>query len=305
MSTMDEIDSMLVAKLFQSESKFGKVRMVKGSFRSIASELNLDEDTIRKRIKALQSAGLLTGWEVHVNPAALGCVMYLLWMDVDPKLLKSDVLKRIRMVHGVLGIIDMVSQTVVIQLVCRTEQSFQRSVNLITEIANGRTIFSYKSQFPASGFRPSPDDWRLIKEVRRRPTSSYYELGRAVGISSRAAKRRLEKLISSRIISIIPGIDLKALKGGIAVDMMVTYSSADLKRGLDAKIASRIGSYAIRVGWGDELHGHFTFAASGIAAARDVSDWVRTLSGATILKLDFMADVVSLPDVYDELIPQE
>jgi DNA-binding Lrp family transcriptional regulator len=305
MSSLDEIDSMVVSKLFQSESKFGTLRMVKGSFRRIASELNLDEDTIRKRIKALQSAGFLKGWDVHVNPATFGCGAYLLWMDVDPKLLKSDVLKRIRMVHGVLGIVDMVSQTVVVQLVCRTEQSFRRSADLITEISNGKTLFSYRSLFPASNFRPSPDDWRLIKEVRRRPTSSYNELGRAVGISSRAVRRRLEKMISSRVITIIPRLDMKALKGGIAVDMMVTYSSADLKPVLDAKIASRIGLYAIRVGWGDELHGHFTFAALGIAAARDVSDWVRTLGGATVMKLDFIADVVGLPDAYDELIPPE
>jgi len=234
-----------------------------------------------------------------------GCDMYLLWMDVDSKLLKSDVLKRIRMVHGVLGIVDMVSQTVVVQLICRTEQSFRRSANLITEISNGKTLLSYKSRFPGSSFRPSPDDWRLIKEVRRRPTSSYHELGRAVGLSSRSVRMRLEKMISSRVITIIPRLDIKALKGGIAVDMMVTYSSADLKPVLDAKIASRIGPNAIRVGWGDELHGHFTFAATGIAAARDVSDWVRTLSGATVMKLDFMADVVALPEAYEELIPPE
>jgi DNA-binding Lrp family transcriptional regulator len=303
--SLDEIDFRLLAKLAQGESRFGTQRIMKGSLKQFASELNLDEDTIRNRIKAFQKTGVLKGWEVHLNPSIIGCDMYLLWLDVDPNLLKSDVLKRIRMVHGVLGITDMISQTVVVQMLYRNEQSFQRSADLITEISSGKIIVSYKALYPASDFQPSPDDWRLIGELRKKPTGTYYELGKTIGLSSRAVRRRLEKLISSRAIAIIPKFEAKAIKGGIGVDMIVAYSNPDLKRGFDAKIASRLGHTAFRIGWGDARLGHFTFGASGMSNVREISDWVRTLGGVSLLRLDFICDAVSLPDAYDELIPRQ
>jgi DNA-binding Lrp family transcriptional regulator len=302
-SSLDDLDIDVLRGLYKGTSKAGVRGMFRGSFKGIAGELGLDEDTIRKRVKALQSTGLLTGWELYVSPGVLGCRIDFLWIDVDPKLDKAGVIRRISMVHGVVGITDMISQTIAVFIISRTEQSLRRSVGLITEISSGKILFRYGRNPSAGSSTLSSTDWKLIRALREKPTSSYKELGRAVGLTSRAAKRRMEKLIRADVITITPVVDFKQMKGAIAADMLVSYHDPAMKDGIDAKIASRIGRYGLRVGFGDEYHSHFTFVVPGIATVRDVEDWARKLNGIDAIKLDFIHDLIAFPDTYDELIP--
>jgi DNA-binding Lrp family transcriptional regulator len=52
------------------------------SFRSIARSLNVDQGTVRKRIKKLKEDGLIKGWHLEVNPRLFGRKLECLMIDV-------------------------------------------------------------------------------------------------------------------------------------------------------------------------------------------------------------------------------
>ena len=301
---LDDIDIRVLGGLFASTSKFGVRGVFRGSFKGIANELGLDEDTVRKRVKSLQRTGLLTGWDLYLNPGAVGCRVHSLRIDVDPKLDKVHVIRRIGMVHGVLGVTDMFSGTIAVFMMYKNDLSLKKSMELILGISNGEILLNYQSQYPQSNLQLSPTDWNTIQALRRNPTSSYKELGKATGVSSRVAKRRMERLIREPVITITPRVNLKALQGAVVADMVVSYRDPGFKGSLDGKIAVRIGRRNFRVGWGNESHSHYTFGALGIAEVREIGNWVKGLDGISAISLDLVYDQIIFSDAYDEYLPE-
>lgn len=301
---MDDIDIRVLGGLFASTSKLGVRGVFRGSFKGIANELGLDEDTVRKRVKSLQRTGLLTGWDLYLNPGAVGCRVRSLRIVVDPKLDKAQVIRRIGMVHGVLGVTDMFSRTIAVFMMYKNDLSLKKSMELILGISNGEILLDYQSQYPQSNLQLSPTDWSTIQALRKDPTCSYKELGKTIGISSRAVKRRMERLIMGPVITVTPRVNLKALQGAVVADMVVSYRDPSFKASLDSRIATRIGRRNFRVGWGDGSHSHYTFGAIGVTEVRDVGDWVSVLDGISATSLDFIYDQVVFSDAYDEYLPE-
>jgi len=62
----------LLGQLSRGASSLDSEPDVKGIYGRAAKRLALDEETVRRRVERLESAGIIRGWQLLVNPNALG-----------------------------------------------------------------------------------------------------------------------------------------------------------------------------------------------------------------------------------------
>ncbi len=75
-------------------------------------------------------------------------------------------------------------------------------------------------------------------DVRRDPWKAYSTLADELGLSARAAKRRVEKLSEEGEVYMLPIVDYRVLQGIVPVDLIVDYASRELKPAVSQRIRS-------------------------------------------------------------------
>lgn len=299
---MDDIDIKLLGEFYQSTSSFGVPRGLKGSLKPISKKLGLDEDTVRNRIRKMENVGVLKGWQLIYGPGIVGSVRSMMMLDVSPIVSKEEIMRKIRLVHGVVGLVNMFGGGLLVGMLCESEQSAKRSSDLIKELTEVKIQWSYQAPLPKANPALSLTDWKIIKAMRREPLLSYSELGRAVGLSGRAARKRLGRMISERVITVVPQINLRAIEGAICIDVLVSCASPADKRRVDREVAARHTELALRVGWGGPEHAHLALVLPSLGAVQELHEWIRSLNGVNDVKINFMLEQIYLLDALDELV---
>lgn len=118
---LDSTDIRLIGELYQSTSSFGVPRGIKGSLRPVAERLGVDEDTVRNRIRRLEDEGLLQGWQMLYGLGLIGGLLFMVFLDVSPGVPKEEVVRKLRLVRGVVGFVDMFGSGLSVALICENE----------------------------------------------------------------------------------------------------------------------------------------------------------------------------------------
>ena len=103
---LDKLDISVLREFMQDMTNFPRQSDIRKSFRKIAKSLQTDEDTVRNRIEGLHRTGFLRGWQVGINPGLLGQKTVTLVLDVPSPASKDDVLRKLRLIPGILTIIE-------------------------------------------------------------------------------------------------------------------------------------------------------------------------------------------------------
>ncbi len=303
---MDRLDIKLLGQLARGISSFDFQPEVKAAYRRIACNLEVDEDTVRKRVERLRARGLIRAWQLAVNPNILGMTIFAIWMSVGPQLTLEEAIRKIKLVHGVISITHEIGDVLGVGLFCENEEVFKKRLGLISELVDARNVMTNFVQYPSPGVEVTKTDWNLIKRLRLRPTLSHKELANDLGLSTRTVKRRLTRLAQGKVIFFLPDIDLKLLEGAACVDLFVFYSASGLKGDVDRSIFSKFEDFILRAGWGSRVHGHFTFIVPSVTVAQGIVDWVRDLPGVREVRLSFIYEWILLYDeAWAELIAKK
>jgi DNA-binding Lrp family transcriptional regulator len=172
-ASLDRLDIRILGLLYRGVSKFGFRPDVKGMYGGIAEKLEMDEDTLRKRVDRLHSMGVIRGWHIIVNPGVFGLNTYAVWMTVDSQLQAEEVMRKIRLVHGIITIAREMGNVVSIGIVCENQSAFRKRVELITELTGGKQLASFVVAQPRTEVEPTSTDWQIIDAITPDPLVSY------------------------------------------------------------------------------------------------------------------------------------
>lgn len=196
---------------------------------------------------------MVRGWKVGINPELLQSKISALVFRVGSGLAKEDVIRKVRLVDGVFGILDFFGDTLTLILLHDTESALDRQIELVCQIADARDVERLRPvQWPPE-IRLDRTDLLIIKCLQSDHKKPYVDVAKSLGLSSRTVKRRVTRLIEHRALFIAPEIDLKSVTGAVCADLVVHYADAQVKKQLDARIAERYDDFMLRggLGWGN------------------------------------------------------
>ena len=136
-------------------------------------------------------------------------------------------------------------------------------------------------------------DWKICGQLLRNAERKIADIAAVVGVSEKTVKRRLNKMLESSAIFILPMIDLRKMSG-VAYDLMI-QSQDDKKAQVESFVLSKITNQVFVTG--DSSNGSFiTFATSNISEGDEIFHMVKerpevksaTLSVIEEVKHDFI-----------------
>ena len=106
--------------------------------------------TVNLRFKKLQEAGCMSVWQLVVNPTFFGYKLLDIMVDVEPESAKIDMMRKLKLVHGVTVLVNFYGKALKIILLYSGEEEFSRTIELISRITNTETLTLYHNGLPQS-----------------------------------------------------------------------------------------------------------------------------------------------------------
>ncbi len=282
----DQLQLAIMRELAGSSYAWG----ARSSYTDIAERLGVDEETVRNRLRRMQEYGLLRGWRVMVNPVLFGREASIFQLELDEEERKDNVIPQLKLLEGIVLINNFYGKSLQVALYHEGEDGLAKGAEAIRSTGGGRTTLSWKMNLPDCDQRMTRTDWEivglLLKDAEKKPSEVAHELR----ISTRTAKRRMDKLRGSLAFFVQPVLDLRKARG--ASCHLVVVCSRDKKRTVDKLIVSKFDRIVYRY-TDSNTHSIFTIPSANVAECQEISKWVRNQDGVELVK----------SDIYQEQIP--
>src|SRR6476660_2412646 len=103
MWTPDDLDIRIIRALASPLSFQWDVRI---SYAHIAEGLKVDEETVRNRLRRMNDAQFLEGWQLILNPVLLGREAAIVELRVADSESKHEVIQRLKLIEGIMLVDD-------------------------------------------------------------------------------------------------------------------------------------------------------------------------------------------------------
>ncbi len=300
---MDRLDVSILREMFHYQDAF-PLMGTSDPLRAIAKKVGVDKDTVRSRIKRFQESGFLQGWAAYPNPSLLGVKLTTLQFDAPTPASRDDLIRKIRLLQGVITIVVHYGGSIAIILWYETEQSLRKITELISRISNTENLIRYDIPVPECTVTLSKSDWKIMNGLQQNPSRPYKQISRELGISSRTVKRRLSRLVEGRAVIVLPRINQRAIDGTV-VDLLVFYTNPERRTEVDQKIISRFDDYLLRAELVDKNHGLFNLIITNVATAHEISSWMKEQPGVSSYRVDLVQDRIEQYGVLAELMEKK
>ena len=259
--------------------------------------MGVDEGTVRRRVSRWEKSGFLRGWVIFLNPELIGLALAQLWFDTFSNSGKEDVIKKLRLIDGVVVITNHIGNSMYVAMLYDNEGTFRRRLELIQRLANPEDLYYSTVRLPACTVQLSDTDLRILRLIQRKPRLPYAEISTRLGISTRTAKRRLSSLVKGRAVFVLPSMDPKQLDGATVADLLVRYSDPKLKGAVDEEISRRFEERLVRAEVGGYDMSFFNFFVTNVAQAQGILNIVEDKPGVASARIDLVQDRVELYEV--------
>jgi DNA-binding Lrp family transcriptional regulator len=184
----DDLDVRLMRELASPQSFRWDVRE---SYSSIARRLGVDEETVRRRLKLAERSGVLQGFQLIPNPHLFKMESAAVELEVERTERKSIALSQIKLVEGVILVVDFHGERLRTVFYYDNERSLARKLQLLSSICGDRGERHWTERFPPCNIRMRETDWRILESMRKEARRSLSEVAERIGVSTRTVKRRL------------------------------------------------------------------------------------------------------------------
>lgn len=179
---MDELDVKILRALISESRASPSSVEVRLSLRAIAARIGADDMTVNYRYKRLQKSGAFSDWHLILNPSFLGRSVLDVVVDVQPESEKADMIRKLKLVDGVIMIMNFFGRALKILTMYCTNESRSRTVELISRITNAGRITQSRMPLPLSRTKHLTEtDVKIIgslsKDARKSSTLVAKELG--------------------------------------------------------------------------------------------------------------------------------
>ncbi len=264
---------------------------LKKSFRSMAKELDVDQGTVRKRIKKLQEQRVLKGWYLGINPGLTHRDVIYAWFTIENGRSKEDAIERLISLPDLERACNYVGSKLKMILLCDKGKDKEMMLDQLVRLAGSDAILRHHAFLEVPELNPRETDLAIIGSLRRDPWKPYTTVAKELGLSARTVKRRVEKLSDSGAIYMLPVIDYAAIQGIVPVDLIVDYISKETRSTVTERIASYVGQELMFSGrFGPR--GYFSLMIPSVSQVERIAGWVRRQAGVRDAQADILQDVV-------------
>lgn len=300
---MDELDVKILRALISESAIAQSNSMVKLSLRKIASRLGADDMTVSNRFHRLQEAGCMSRWQLLINPSFFGYRILDVLVRVQPESAKADMVRKIKLIHGVFAVQDFHGNALKILMLCEGEESRSRAVQLISRITNAERVTAAGMALPRSNARRLTEtDMAIIKALSEDARKSSAVVAKELGFSSRTIRNRVKRLRRENILFALPNLNLEGIAGSISVYLSYTYANEGAKGSVDRSMISRFDPNYLWGGFSDKEHGFVVLSLSRTAEIQKVLEWAREQPGVAAAEVDIMTELIHLPQTFKEML---
>jgi DNA-binding Lrp family transcriptional regulator len=116
-------------------------------------------------------------------------------------------------------------------------------------------------------------------------------VAKELGLSAKTVKRRIARLSEDGAIYLLPIVDLKALQGIIPMELVVDYSSPEMRTEASARIRSNLRD-ELMFSDASKPHGYFALVVSNISRVEQIAKWVQQQKGVKDVHAEALQDVI-------------
>jgi DNA-binding Lrp family transcriptional regulator len=302
---VDELDVRIFRALTNDNVKPSFFTPLKTSLREIARKLQVDDVTVRNRYKRLREKGVLS-WKVLPNPNLFGYRQMNILVDTPPKSPKEGMIRKLKLVHGMVAIFDLHGDSLGMNLLFDSDQSLSRTIELISRITNAENITQIRPAFPAAQTnRLTETDWAIVRSLEGDASKSYVQVAKELGITARTVKNRLLKLELNRALMIGPTLNVAAIDGMIGLILFYSYSKRELKDAVDQTILSRFGGSYLWATLDDPDRAYLILVAPTMASVKSYLKWTKEQVGVAGARAEIVVEDIHLWNNAIEVFQQQ
>jgi DNA-binding Lrp family transcriptional regulator len=273
---------------------------IRESYASIAKKLGVDEETIRKRVARVRQGGILKEWQLVINPHLMGRESASVDLQVEDSSTKRLAITRIRLIEGVISILDLHGQRLQVGIYYRHEHELARQLLLMESICGGKYSMLWNIVFPPCELKMTRTDWVLLSILRNDPRRRLTDIALDANASTRTVNRRLKLMVAGYAFFLHAEIDFKKL-GGLAYRMLLHFNDPGKKAKADELVLAEIE----KIEWSytlSEEYSMFILHCENVAEAENISNFARNLDGLREFRMDIIDDQITVHDWIDEEI---
>lgn len=232
---MDDVDVALVKRLGVAPFLSGIRPLEDLTPTRLAKDLGISIETVRRRLAALTSAGVLAGRSAWPNTRHLGLHAATLHFRLDGKARKSSVLAEAAAFDGVLAAFDFVGPDVCVD-VCFRDEADRANKTLQLQRLLGAASAAVFLDFPLPIVkRPlTPLDWRILQALRGDADCDLQTLADALHVSRRTVRRRVDAMVKEGSLDVVANFDPGQMDGHLLGYLLVHFEPQAGRTGMHA-----------------------------------------------------------------------
>lgn len=283
--------SELMREMWGSPSRWN----VRKSYADVAAKLGIDEETVRNRLKRMREGGFLLGWRLFPNPRLLDRESVFLYMSLKIPGHSDDAVKLLAACEGVVTITKLLGNNLLVMVM---DDPDHRSVKEIENLAiHESTMIAPGMKLPDTSFQMTSLDWRIVATMGRNAEMPVTETASELGISARTVKNRLNRMMDSSAIFIMPLTDVSKTVG-VAYQLIVESREGMLAE-VDSMVSRRIGNVVFRA-LDSTRNIIFGFTGKNLAEGSQIEKWIRKLPEVRSARLNVVEEVIYVFEWLDE-----
>lgn len=302
---MDELDMRIFRAMMTERAVAPSDTQVNSSLRSIAKRVGADDMTVYYRYKRLRATGILSGWQLMVNPTFFGRRMLDVTVDVQSESAKPDMVRKLKLIHEVIGIFDLYGKALKLQVMINGAESRARVIELISRITNPERLVQVQAVLPqCKTERLSETDVAIIRALSKDARKTFVRVSKEIGLSTTTIRNRVVRLRDENTVIAMPMLNLSHIPGLIPVYLTYSYSKEGNKANVDRAMLSH---FETKYFWGmftDPDIGYILLSASTMREVQDDLDWAKSQLGVASARADVVIGTQMFPEKLIELLKQ-
>jgi DNA-binding Lrp family transcriptional regulator len=221
-------------------------------------------------------------------------------LEVNSAERKSEIISQLRLIEGVVIILDFHGKSFRVVLYYPNATSLQRRIDLIRSICGFEgQVPNWTTPSPRPDMKVGPTDWKILRAIRKDPRKEVGSIAKQVGVSTRTVNRRLRMMTESHVAYLIPMRGVKLSKGVICCFLISCRD--EQKRQIEIEIERRGERIDFEYNSLSDLL-LISLLKDNLARAEDLFSLVKNTKGVKDASMDVMKDFILVDEWLDEQI---
>ena len=250
--------------------------------------------TVRNRFKRFQQEGFVSGWILLPNPILFGYRMTVVMVDASPGP-KEDMLNELKLVQGVVAILDFQGDSIGLVLLYESEQTLSRTVELISRITRAENISRIHVKFPAPQLsRLTDNDWAIIRNLEKDALKPYLQVAEELGVTPRTVKNRLQRLERQNALVLHPTLDIASVDRMVCLVLFYSYTNQEVKNAVDQAMLSHFDESYLWATLTDPERAYLVLVCPTQAFVKQHLKWTKGLPGVASARAQIVVESINL-----------